>query len=174
MSVPPNDAGGPASAGRDRPARGAEPPCAAYVCFQSDRDAEWAAALVVGPHGLPVEFVYSGPLRPTAVQAILYQDRLASQVRLALLRSLLRGLRSRPAFFAFSPADMDAEAAAELKRPVLTLGDAQDWLAPSDGAARVLQTSLEGAVGAAEPLGRAVAALAYVVEYERAQKTERE
>jgi hypothetical protein len=147
---------------------------AGYLCFQSASEGaeEWAALLVVSAHGLPQEFLYSGPLRPTPVQTILYQDQLASQVRLSLVRSLLRGLRSRLLFLAVRVEELDGALLEALKGPVLGLsGDTGEWLREPVPAAEALRARLEEVVGVAEPLGRAVAALAYVVEYERSQSS---
>jgi hypothetical protein len=141
-----------------------------YLCFQSVQDEEWAAMLVVEPGGLPQEFLYSGPLRPTPVQEILYQDALVGQARLSLVRSLLRGLRSKPVFVAVRADDADAAWAAEIRSSILLLNAPAEWLSePSAAAAGALQR-LEETVGVSEPMGRAIAALAYVVEYERRSK----
>ncbi len=142
---------------------------AAYLCFQSAGDGEaWAGLLVVTPRGLPNEFLYSGPLRTTPVQGILSQDRLIPQVRVSLLRALLRGLRSRFVLLAVRAADFEPELASEVRCPVLVVdGDTPQWLRAPDAAAEAMQAQLEAAVGALEPLGRVVAALAYVVEFER-------
>lgn len=143
---------------------------AAYLCFHSEPEGggEWAALLVVNAGGLPQEFLYSGPLRPTPVQAILYQDQLAEQVRVSLVRSLLRGLRSRPAFFTVQAGDLSRVIASEFRAPVLALQEAEgQWLAEPSPAAETTRQRLEESLGIAEPVGRTRAALAYVVEYER-------
>jgi len=157
----------------EAPTRRADDPLVAYLCFQSvphetGEAEEWAALLVVTAQGLPHEFVYSGPLRPTPVQAILYQDQLAAQLRLSLVRSLLRGLRARPLFVGATPGSMDPAAADVFRLPILIVEEgAASWLASPTPAAEAAAQRLEGVVGLGEPLGRAVAALAYVVEYER-------
>src|SRR5438045_4054885 len=103
---------------------------AGYLCFWSpagesgagegDEEPEaWAAMLVVNARALPQEFLYSGPLRPTPVQAILYQDRLESEIRLSLVRSLLRGLRSHLSFVAIGCDELDLDFSRELPCPVL-------------------------------------------------------
>ena len=144
---------------------------AGYLCFQrAGGGEEWAALLVVSPTGLPLEFLYSGPLRPTPVQEILYQDRLAQEVRLSLVRSLLRGLRSRLAFTAAACEELDFAFQPELRCPLLSLGDGEaEWSAAPGSAAAAFRQHLEEVVGVAEPLGRARAALAYVVEFERSR-----
>ena len=142
---------------------------AGYLCFQAAVDAgeEWAGLLVVSPNGLPVEFLYSGPLRPTPVQAILYQDQLAREMRLSLVRSLQKGLRSRLLFVAAAPEELDPAFQQELTCPLLVLqGETDEWIAGSSPAADALRQRLDEVVGIAEPLGRTRAALAYVVEYE--------
>lgn len=152
------------------PRQAGGPEGAAYLCFHSEpeRGGEWAALLVVNAGGLPQEFLYSGPLRPTPVQAILYQNQLDDQVRVSLVRSLLRGLRSRPAFFVAAAGDLTQAAASELRAPVLLLQDAEGrWLGDPSPAAEMTRRRLDESLGIAEPAGRARAALAYVVEYER-------
>lgn len=142
---------------------------AGYLCFQAlgDEGEEWAGLLVVSPSGLPVEFLYSGPLRPTPVQAILYQDRLAREMRLSLVRSLRKGLRSRLLFVAVAPDELDPDYQQELNCPVLALlAEAGEWIAGASPAADALRQRLDSVVGLAEPLGRTRAALAYVVEFE--------
>ena len=149
---------------------------AGYLCFHREPEAEseWAALLVVDARGLPVEFLYSGPLKPTPVQAILYQDQLRLQVRLSLVRALLRGLRSRPAFLALQEEDVDRALLAELKAPLYVAGaGGGGWLADPPPAAEAVRRRLEEGAGAAEPFGRARAALAYVVEFETS-RSERE
>ncbi len=148
---------------------------AGYLCFQTGTDGEtWAALLVVGATGLPLEFLYSGPLRATPVQVILYQDRLESEVRRSLVRSLLRGLRVRLALVGVEPADLDAELMAEVPCPILLLpppaSGGPAWAGDPSPAALSARERLDLAVGAEEPLGRARAALAYVVEFERARE----
>lgn len=146
----------------------------AYVCFQSAADGSelWAGMLIVTRTGLPQEFLYSGPVRPTPVQSILYQDRLSEQMRVALLRSLLKGLRSQIAFACLRPEDVDQTFLAEMKCPILLLeGDDGCWDRDSGPAAEDLRQALRDTVGIAEPIGRCIAALAYVVEYEGAQKS---
>lgn len=154
-----------------------ESPGAGYLCFQSgaDEGEHWAGLLVVTPNGLPQEFLYSGPLRATPVLAILYQERLEPQVRLSLVRSLLRGLRSRLTFLAVRPQDLDPAVLEEAKAPALVLeGETGSWLRAPAPPAEAVSRHLEDAVGLAEPMGRAVAALAYVVEYEGRSKPERD
>lgn len=164
-------AGVRASVTTERTSRKPEPSGAGYLCFQPDpRRGDWAALLVVSPTGLPVEFLYSGPLRPTPVQSILYQDRLGLEVRLSLVRSLLRGLRSRPAFVALPREDWGPELGEELSHyPLLCLSEGEgegDWLATPAPGAEAVRRHLEQVLGVGEPLGRARAALAYVAEYE--------
>jgi hypothetical protein len=151
--------------------RQAETDGAGYLCFHSGSGGEaWAALLVVTPNGLPQEFLYSGPLRPTPVQTILYQDQLVPQVRQSLVRALLRGLRSRLIFMALPAEDADPVLLAEIRRPVLALGgETGAWMADSDLPAERLRERIEEVVGVREPLGRAMAALAYVVEFERSR-----
>jgi hypothetical protein len=123
---------------------------------------------VVTREGLPQEFLYSGPLRPTPVQAILYQDRLLPQVRLALVRALLRGLRSRLVFVSLRAAEIEREVLAELRVPLIILQDgAADWASPPSESAGAFHSGIEEVVGVVEPMGRAAAALAYVAEFER-------
>jgi hypothetical protein len=145
---------------------------AGYLCFQAlgDEGEEWAGLLVVSPNGLPLEFLYSGPLRPTPVQAILYQDQLAREMRLSLVRSLRKGLRSRLLFAAVAPDELDPEYQQELNCPLLALrGETAEWVAEAASAADALRQRLDSVIGIAEPLGRTRAALAYVVEYEHAR-----
>jgi len=156
--------------------RASRPPeisCAGYLCFQSSAEGteEWAALLAVDERGLPQEFLYSGPLRPTPVQSILYQDQLSAQVRLSLVRSLFRGLRSRLGLVAVSAEEWDATLAEDVAPPVLVIGgEKAAWLGEPPPTAEGLRRRIEDAVGETEPLGRARAALAYVVEYERSRK----
>jgi hypothetical protein len=143
---------------------------AGYLCFQTvgSEGEEWAGLLVVDPRGLPLEFLYSGPLRPTPVQAILYQDHLARELRLSLVRSLRKGLRSRLLFVAATPEELDPQYQSEVGCPLLALeGEAGTWVEPGGAAAEALRRHLETVVGITEPLGRTRAALAYVVEYEQ-------
>jgi hypothetical protein len=140
---------------------------AGYLCFQSAAAAEWGALLIVGATGLPVEFLYSGPLRPTPVQAILYQDRLGPEVRLSLVRALLRAMKCRPHCVVVAGEEALPEVVEELSLPLLALtADGSEWLRPPDGEALRTIERLEQTLGVAEPVGRARAALAYVVEYE--------
>jgi hypothetical protein len=156
--------------------RQTEAPGAGYLSFQSTTDGdEWAALLVVGPSGLPAEFLYSGPLRPTPVQAILYQDRLAGEVRLSLVRSLVRGIRSRPSFVGLRAEDLGPGFEREFRCPLLVVeGETGAWAGEAGAAPEAMRRRLEEAVGIAEPLGRARAALAYVVEYERSRHADKE
>jgi hypothetical protein len=140
---------------------------AGYLCFQYVAGAEWGALLIVGATGLPVEFLYSGPLRPTPVQAILYQERLGSEVRLSLVRALQRAMKSRPHFLAVAAEDVLPELMEALSLPLIALSaEARAWLRPPDAEALRTFERLDQTLGIAEPLGRARAALAYVVEYE--------
>ncbi|MCC2670286.1 MAG: hypothetical protein K0Q72_2757 [Armatimonadetes bacterium] len=146
---------------------------AGYLCFQrehaaGEEECEWAGLLVVNPNGLPLEFLYSGPLRPTPVQQILYQDQLAREVRLSLVRSLRKGLRSRLLFTAAADYEADPAFQVELGCPLLILdGEHEAWATEVTPAARAMRERLEEVVGVGEPLGRTRAALAYVVEFER-------
>lgn len=154
----------------ERAAKQAEPVGAGYLCFQSggESDGEWAGLLVVSPNGLPLEFLYSGPLVPTPVQAILYQQDLERELRLSLVRSLRKGLRSRLLLAAAHADEVVPMLVEELGCPVLVLRDeTSEWPAPPPPAAEALRKRLEEVVGIGEPLGRTRAALAYVVEYER-------
>lgn len=154
----------------ERAARQTPEPGAGYLCFQSsgEEGGEWAALLVVSSGGLPIEFLYSGPLRPTPVQEILYQERLAPEVRLSLIRALVRGLRARPVFVAGAAEELDAAFEREFSCPLLSIVESGPrWSRAPGPPAEALLQRLEDVVGVAEPLGRARAALAYVVEYEQ-------
>ena len=154
----------------ERTSRQPEAAGAGYLCFLSASGEEWAGLLVVAAGGLPQEFLYSGPLRQTPVQTILYQDRLLPEVRLSLVRSLLRGLRSRLALVAVRAEELAPELPEALLCPVLALGgEGGGWLLEPDAAAETLRRHVDEAVGIEEPAGRALAALAYVVEYERSR-----
>ncbi len=155
---------------------GEETAAGGYLCFQEAEHGRewWAALLVVDRSGLPHEFLYAGPVRPTPVQSILYQDRLDGEVRLTLLRALLRGLRSRPAFLAAAEDEAGEWLAEAGGAPLLAVAEgaaAWTWRGLPGPDAEAAAAALESTVGTAEPLGRAVAALAYVVEYERSRGT---
>jgi hypothetical protein len=71
----------------------------AYLLTQStdSRDAYMGAVMVTDARGLPVEFRYTQPVRPTRLQRVLYGGALEEYLRADVIGAcLLKDLKSRP------------------------------------------------------------------------------
>jgi hypothetical protein len=71
----------------------------AYLLTQStdSRDAYMGAVMVTDARGLPVEFRYTHPVRPTRLQRVLYGGALEEYLRADVIGTcLLKDLKNRP------------------------------------------------------------------------------
>jgi len=136
-----------------------------FLVFRQEGEERWAALLVIDTAGIPHEFLYAGPARPTRAQALLYGDALESQLRLQmLLRPLLKALRATPACLLSRE-----ELPGPLPLPVGVCGDGGlCWMPETGDRAAAAARRFAAALGddLSEPFRRAEAALRYVIDYE--------
>jgi len=81
----------------------------AYICFLKEGDNCSGGILVTDDRGVPLEFKYTDPVRPTKFQAILFGKVLESYVRREVIATnLLSKLDNKPDLFIVqSPLDFD-------------------------------------------------------------------
>jgi hypothetical protein len=140
-----------------------EPPLGAFLVFRQEGEGWWGALLALDGAGIPREFLYAGPAEPTPAHRILYGPTLEGQLLLqALALPMWKALRAAPAC-ALSPVELPGSLPAPLG--VIEAGGVA-WLQPATPEAARWLGELEGAFGLEEPLGRAEAALRYVIEHE--------
>ncbi|PKK92022.1 MAG: hypothetical protein CVV64_00990 [Candidatus Wallbacteria bacterium HGW-Wallbacteria-1] len=113
----------------------------AYICFHKDGDNCSGGILVTDDRGVPLEYKYTDPVRPTRFQSILYGKVLESYVRREVIATnLLSKIDNKPDLFVVpDPIDFDVHdilsvplAAIESTRESVSSGEDVKFLGDSE------------------------------------------
>jgi len=93
-----------------------------YVSSQSDKDMYIGAAMITDLRGIPVEFKYIEPIRPSKLEKILYGNAIEAYLKEELiLQNLLKSIEKKPEVLICQDVSLIAPARSLLKTNVISI-----------------------------------------------------
>lgn len=93
-----------------------------YVIVEEDKGVFQGAVMVTDFRGIPLDFRYTDPVRPTRLERVLYGEALELYLREEiLLKNLLKAVEIRPQIWFCRSRDLLAPLTEQGARPVLSI-----------------------------------------------------